>query len=258
MVSPLDCLNNNGHNTQTILDNVTLNPSDTLRLWDTMSVSYAATPTVQQQRLDLDSFGPFANEQFITRNAVQQFECDLKRELVTNFTPTTDSFSHLVTKLQTTGSQITLDNRSFVAETDLPALVEYLKSHDMLPCLAFSLDRAKCEQYTHILLDYYAKKEQDLRNTKYKKRLAGLSEKRAADELRAKKLRDLNNNKKSGASKDPDDKPVDKADTSSVDYSLLDTYLDECVLTTTKVKMNTAQLPNTTHSFYTHLECIPS
>ena len=245
-LSPLECLNANGLNTRLILENVTLNPNDTLRLYDTMNVSYKSIDDddddSQQQRLELNSFGPFSNKQFIARNDVQQFECELKSELLSNFDPTTDRFAHLVTQLNSSTSTCIEENKgSFDPETDLPALVEYLKSNDMLPCLAFSLDRAKCERYTRILYEYYSKKEQELRETKYKKRLDTLAEKRLADELQRKKNRDAKSKKsgsKSGADADADndDKSAAGRDESSTttDYSLLDNYLDECVLTETK------------------------
>ena len=112
--------------------------------------------------------------------------------------------------------QVTFEN-----ETDLPKLIEYLTSKNLLPALFFCFNRSKCEKAVRILLRHYDDKEKLLRKTKYKTKIEQLEKIREEEIKNGKAVRDIKNGP---------NKEILSDQIESTDFSLLDQYLPECSL----------------------------
>lgn len=220
--SPLSCLNNVAKNLQNIIEAVSLTPSDTLRFQQKFNDIYSP-PNPEFNDLTVNS--NFANKFYFTRNNVKKFELDLKKEFLKTQENQTSlvEYKKLINELKKDANFVQVP---FDPKFDLPILIEYLAQQNMLPCLAFSYIRSRCEVYTKILLEYYEKKEIYLRKTKYAEKIEFLEKNRVVENIAKKKLRDKDAKKKSVESKDDGFDP----DISNLDYSLLDSFLPECVL----------------------------
>lgn len=184
--SPLNSLNEEGKNIETIMESMSLTPSDTHRLNEAMNKTFS------DESACIDDVSHFKEKYFIKRNDVKQLEIDLKSKFIENYHhPTTENqkteYKQLVEHFKRDSDFVQLP---FNPNTDLPILIEYLADNKMLPCLVFSFNRTSCEHYAEILLDYYERKEAHLRKTKYAKKIEQLETKRAQELSTNKKTRD--------------------------------------------------------------------
>ena len=177
----------------------------------------------EQTIQDLTQFSHFTNKQFISRNDVQHFEKFLKDHLSQMASSNPIDYERLlvVFKGNERIEQVTFEN-----ETDLPKLIEYLVSKNMLPALFFCFNRSKCEEAVEILLRHYDDKEKLLRETKYKTKIEQLEKKRKEENAHVKTQRD----KKTIKLDKNTDKEMLSDHIESTDFSLLDQYLPECSL----------------------------
>lgn len=167
------------------MESISLTPSDTHRLNEAMNKTYSNESTC------IDDVSHFKEKYFIKRNDVKQLEIDLKSKFIEKHDLTTEKqkndYKQLVEEFRRDSDFVQMP---FNPNTDLPILVEYLADNKMLPCLVFSFNRASCEHYAEILLDYYERKEAHLRQTKYAKKIEQLEAKRAREVVANKKARD--------------------------------------------------------------------
>lgn len=191
--SALQCLNDGDRDTETIMNAVTLTPSGTLAMYQSLRAAYPHHAPFATE-LGVTQYAPFSadaesssSKLFISRNDVQAFQEDLKTEFLTNCYPN-GGYPQILENLNADRPQMI--DMSRTNNEDFPALVEYMMSHDMLPCLVFSMDRSNCESLIQRLLDYFEAKEARLRQTVYREKIAMLEKKRHHESLDQKKDRD--------------------------------------------------------------------
>jgi superfamily II RNA helicase len=177
----------------------------------------------EQSIQDLTQFSHFTNKQFISRNDVQNFEKFLKDHLSQMNSSNPIDYEKLLVVFK--GNEM-IEQITFENEKDLPKLIEYLASKNMLPALFFCFKRSMCEKAVQILLRHYDSKEKLLRETKYKTKIEQLEKKRKEESIFAKIQRD----KKTIKIDKNTDKEMLSDQIESTDFSLLDQYLPECSL----------------------------